>query len=87
MKQYTKKFLGRPVKGGTCKRSRNAKKAFEVIGITEKLYVDISTEFFNSALLDSMLERTDVVTITVLLESAFAAGLAVGFAENNEKIK
>lgn len=83
MKNWTKQFLDKKTTGtiSIVKRNENAIKAQKKIGIPKELWLDLSE--YNSTLLSSIAKLKTGEEI----ETLFMAGVAVGWAEKNNKIK
>jgi hypothetical protein len=80
MKKFTKEFINKQRKEEeptNRKVKGNAKRAMKVLGIPEKLYLELYDEFLLSPLID-WVQNTN---------TAFFAGFLVGWAEKNSKIK
>lgn len=86
MKRWSRKFLNRKCYGKTCPRKENGDKAQKAIKIPSKLYVQISEKARFSELLYSIRNREDV-GIEERLETAIAAGVCIGWAEKEKRVK
>lgn len=80
MKQFTDKFLNRTcVDEGFDATEHNGEQAKKLIGFPIELWLQLSTAFSLSELRQSFKNKD--------ITSAFFAGVAVGWAEKNNKVK
>jgi hypothetical protein len=91
MKQWTKRFLDRPVKK-MCLAIKNAESANNYIKLPSKLWMELTDYSILFSKLIRTLEKKVLATslektLHTVITTAFMAGVAVGWAEKKREIK
>jgi hypothetical protein len=77
MKLFTKRFIHKIPEEGEA-MIENSEKAFKKLGLPKELWLELSKKTAHCRLINSLFKNTT---------TAFMAGVAVGWAEKNDKIK